>query len=221
MNFNIKPVRKSDYFQFSCSKCAACCRHLESALPIEPPDAVHIAKFLKDEGAPIQTLDDFYEQFAELQILDGTAFFPYYFVKTTGKDGCCIFLKDSRCTVQAVKPRICRQYPISITPELENNKLVPYLCLEKPHHFFGGKIRVSNWLDVELTEEDKAFLRLENRCIGELGKLMRKLGERCQQAFLLILYYRYGRYDFQREFIPQYEDNMRRLKRKLLELSRD
>ena len=110
------PIKTTDRFPFRCRQCGACCRRVRESVPLESLDVFRLAKFFRDSGAKIRSIDDVLAEYAEPVLLHESGYLTFM-LKTVGKDDACIFLKDNRCTIHDVNPRACRTYPISIGPD--------------------------------------------------------------------------------------------------------
>lgn len=109
------PIKTTDRFPFRCRQCGACCRRVRESVPLESLDVFRLAKFFRDSGAKIWSIDDVLAEYAEPVLLHESGYLAFM-LKTVGEDDACIFLKDNRCTIHDVNPRACRTYPISIGP---------------------------------------------------------------------------------------------------------
>ncbi len=89
---------KLDLNQFECFQCHACCRQ-EGYVRLEENEASKIARFLEMD------ILAFTDQYTELTI-DRQAL-----SLIEKADGACIFLTDTGCRINTVKPVQCRQFP--------------------------------------------------------------------------------------------------------------
>lgn len=198
------PLEPEDTFSFECVQCGSCCRNVIDAIPVESLDAFRLAKNLK------QPIEDFIGTFTVMRLI--TPNFPMLFLKTkpeSGEIGECIFLNDGCCSVQVVKPRTCRMYPLSAGPG-DIGKF-EYLWVAKQHHQYRpGATSVADWMSAALSGEDRNYLRLEYEFVKQSGKYLMRLPERRNDEVLKNqLVFRYFMYDLRSEFMPQYEDNIK------------
>ena len=126
----------------------------------------------------------------------------------------CIFLKASRCSIYGARPRTCRIYPLGTGPDDDKpGEWLDFIVSKKQHHFTGQRRRVGDWMDENLTPEDREFIVVDYNCTGELAKLIRNIDERHEDEVLkLIIFFKYIFYDLAENFLPQYERNMEQLK---------
>ena len=110
--YGFQKVMPDDYFQFNCSRCGGCCRKVKDSIMVESLDLYRLARFLKME------MSDIILQYTDTTFLAWG--FPVFMLKTTPPADACIFLKESRCSVQNAKPRACRLYPLGVGPDEDN-----------------------------------------------------------------------------------------------------
>ena len=212
------PVSPSDRFSFRCKRCGACCRHVKQSVIVETLDAFRLAKYLRDQGDPIEEMDDFLYRYADSVPIHESGY-PVFMLKTVGAEDACIFLKDNKCTVHAAKPRACRTYPVETGPDARGG-YEHYLSKEQPHHFKGPQTTVKRWLRRYLSDTDRAFVDEDAGSAKEVAMFLDELRELYQkQAMILFLYYRYSAFDLDKAFLPQYLANNRELKKALKTLA--
>lgn len=77
-----EPVRPKDWVMFHCHLCGNCCRELENQLMLEPLDAYHLARLLRERGEA-SSIDDVYTRYAHPDMLEGCL--PIYMMNTEGR----------------------------------------------------------------------------------------------------------------------------------------
>lgn len=209
-----EPVRPKDWICFQCRRCGNCCRRLEDQLMLEPLDAYHLARLLREQGE-VNSIDDVYTRYAHPDMLEG--YLPIYMMNTEGPDHACAFLKDGRCSIYESRPHVCRIYPFSVRPGQRGEIFEFYRCVDQhAAHFSGDQIQVKEWLQKNFTRENREFWTAEGNILPILGRLLSSLDASELQACLFqILYSRYYNYDLDRAFMPQYQANMAALDRLL------
>lgn len=133
------PIKTTDRFSFRCSQCGACCRRVRESVPLESLDAFRLAKFFRDSGEKVRSIDDVLAAYAEPVLLHESGYLVFM-LKTVGEDDACIFLKENKCTIHSVNPRACRTYPISVGPDAKGG-YEQFISMEQPHHNTGRKCR--------------------------------------------------------------------------------
>lgn len=213
MSSDAIPVRDKDAVPFRCRRCGACCRDIEDELMLEPLDAYRLAAYFSRQsgGTYMGSVERVYSWFTHSAVLEGI--FPIFLLNTRGSDAACTFLENGRCSVYEARPRVCRVYPFQAVPETRGGGFAYYQCMDSHRgHFSMGHVTVQAWMDQNFLEEDRMFLREMEEVLPRLGGLLRRLSkaERRRRSYQVLSYY-YFRYSLERPFLPQYQENMRRL----------
>ncbi len=209
-----EPVRPKDQVCFQCRRCGNCCRDLEGQLMLEPLDAYHLARLLREQGKAA-SIDDVYVRYAHPDIVEGIL--PIYLMDTVGPGHACVFLKDGRCSVYEARPYVCRIYPFSVRPGERGRTFEYFRCVDQhAAHFSDGRVLVKDWLRENFSRESREFWSAEGGILPILSPLLNKLDAGELQASLCqLLHYRYYNYDLDEPFQPQYQANMAALVRVL------
>lgn len=209
---NIQPVTQGQSVPFRCQLCGACCRQVENSLMLEPMDIYHLGRFLRKRGEPIEGLEDVLTEYAHADLLMDCL--PIFLLNTVGQDHACVFLKDGRCDVYEVRPRICRLYPFSVAPGDRGKDFLYCLCTERPHHFTGGLVSVKDWFYQNFSKDARQFIKADYDALPVLGKAVREMGAaRFKSMLFQFLFYRYYNYDLDQPFLPQFIRNTEELKK--------
>ena len=202
----VRKLRPKDSVPFQCRRCGACCRHLRGQLMVESLDAYRLANYLRTHGRPDIEMVDIINDYTEPDILPGN--YPIFMMKVQGPDSACVFLKEGACSVYPARPRACRLYPFTVDIGERGRDFLWYQCLDRPFHFFGGKVTVKDWFYQNFSKEDRAFVLREWKSVPEMGKLLRDLdGSALDAAHLDIILLRYSCFDLEKPFLSQYERN--------------
>ena len=217
---NLVKLKPKDNVPFKCIGCGECCKHVKEQVPVETLDAFRIARYLMEQDKSITCMDDFWERFAEPALLDECGYFVY-FLKTKGPDDACIFLENNRCRIHAVNPRACRTYPFIAGP-LENGGYEYLISYERKQHFNGPKVHTKTWMKKRFTPEDQAFLSVDFRTAREIAQLLRRVPEENKvRALLCFQRLKYGDFELDKPFQPQYEENIQCLLEFLREITNE
>ena len=81
MASDVIPVRPQDKVPFTCCRCGNCCRNVEEQIMLEPLDAYHLGRFLRQHGGDVHSIEDVYSRYAEPMLL--AQGFPIFTLKTT------------------------------------------------------------------------------------------------------------------------------------------
>lgn len=204
---NLVKVAPREQIHFKCNNCGTCCRNVKQQVPLETLDAFRIARYLQNHGEPIHCMDDILELYAEPALLDECGYFVY-FLKTVGENDACIFLdENNRCKIHSVNPRACRTYPFIAAP-LDEGGFETLISFERKFHFNGPVVHPRTWMKKRFTPEDKEFLRTDLGSAKEIARLFRKVPkERLTTALVCFQRLKYGDYELDMPFLPQYERN--------------
>lgn len=205
-----KTVALNEKVTFRCQLCGGCCRYVKDSIMLEPMDAYHLARYLREQGEPVTGTEDVLAQYAHASWLENS--FPVFLLNTEGTLNVCTFLKDGRCSVYEARPQVCRMYPFSAAPGSRGRDFHYLLCMEQPHHFTDGLIKVKDWLSQNFSAEAKATLKADYDAIPIIGQNIRAMSEEKFQSLLFrFLYYRYYNYELDEPFLPQFRSNLEAL----------
>ena len=123
-----------------CQGCSDCCRGMGNSIFLDPMDIYRLTTGLEC------TFEDLLSTCVELQVVDG---FIQPNMKMTGKEEQCPFLNEKgRCNIHAIRPGICRLFPLGRCYDGEGGFqyfLQIYECKKEPK----SKVKIKNWLGVE------------------------------------------------------------------------
>lgn len=201
-------VAPSQNISFQCKKCGKCCRNVYNSVPIESLDAYRIAKYLREENMGIQSVEDFLDKYTVPVFLSDSGYLAFM-LKTIGDEHSCIFLKNNRCRIHKTKPRACRTYPFSATPNLHYKGRFDYfVSIEYSHHFKSKSIETRRWMNQYFSKEDREFVTIDFGSVIEIEKTMRKISEKKRlHAIMIFIKYKYSNFNLDEPFLPQFQQN--------------
>lgn len=121
-----------------CRGCSACCRHMGNSIIVDPLDVYR----LNIEGKV--ELNELFSRYLEFHVEDGIIL-PN--LKMTGPEEACGFLdQDGRCSVHAVRPGLCRLFPLGRF--YENGGFQYFLQTGECKKANRTKVKVSRFIDV-------------------------------------------------------------------------
>lgn len=175
-------------------------------------DVYRLARCLR-ERSEVEYIEDVYNRYTHVEMLEDC--YPIFVMNTTGSENACVFLKDGRCSIYEVRPRVCRLYPFNAFPGQRGRAFEFYQSMDQHSaHYTEEKVLVKDWMYQNFKREDREFLTAESTTLLELGRLLRALSpEQLKENLLQILYYRYYNYDLDQPLMLQYEKNTEELKR--------
>lgn len=103
---------------FTCRRCGACCSGGNNEVAVSPDE---IERLQKETCLSFEEIAEPYPDWIDAD--DGSRF-TFGWVLRRGADGNCMFLKENRCTVYAVRPHLCRTYPFM----LDGDELIVSEC---------------------------------------------------------------------------------------------
>lgn len=209
---NIRAVAQNEKVVFRCRLCGDCCRHIANSIMLEPMDAYNLARYLRNQGEPVESTEDVLARYAHAGWLAGN--FPIFLLNTAGEAESCVFLKDGRCSIYEARPRVCRIYPFQAAPGSRGRDFHYLLCTEKSHHFTDGTVKVKDWLSQNFSKEARAALKADYDAVPVIGQNIRNMGsKRLNHLFFQFIYYRYFHYALDKPFLPQFLSNLEKLKK--------
>ncbi len=166
----------------SCKGCNKCCTGMGGSIVLDPYDVWMLKKHL---GKGFQELLN--EGRIELNMVDGLIL-PN--LKMDSGDRCSFLNEEGRCSIHAVRPGICRIFPLGRIYEKEGFKyfLQKNQCIKENR----AKIKVRKWIDTDDIEENQKFIFLWHSFIREIGDKVLNLrdsgkGERINDIAMFVL----------------------------------
>lgn len=210
--FDFPTIEANEDFLFECTNCGDCCRNVKEAVFIDSLDLFRIACYLKKDISEVLL------QYTEMK----TPFraYPMLVLKTKQYMDACVFLKSSKCSIHAAKPRTCRTYPLCAGPKHKDE--FEYLIVSKDnHHFKGQKYKVIDWMNNCLDSEDKEFIFLEFEFAGKFAEIFSKIDIALEDEVIRqMIFFKYIYYDISEKFLNQYKRNICILENELRKMIR-
>ena len=212
-NIDQMTVGLDDTFQFHCTQCGLCCLNREDIL-LSPMDIFRISKELK------LTPTKFFAQYCEAYIGDNTRM-PIVRLQPVGEERRCPLLKNKKCSVHKVKPSVCGMFPLGRYIAIEKDDYseqgvgkseVKYLLQPIECGDTSQTHTVREWLaDFDIKLEDEAFIRW-HQTIAKVSTKIKELEKvwdmvTMMEVWFMIRAFLYERYDTDKPFMPQFEEN--------------
>lgn len=222
-----RQVKMDDILPFSCTHCGGCCVQQEEIL-ISPLDLFRLAKELG------LTAEQFMDQYAECYIGESSRM-PIVRVAPKGETRRCPLLKNNKCSVHAVKPSVCRLYPLgrSLRCEPDEQEKPDWEKTEVIYFHSGcfcgsqtGHQTVREWLEEFHLLEDEPFFIQWSRMVMETSQFLRRLEKKIankeimSMAWDMVCVILYTQYDTGKEFLPQFDRNVEELKKHIAVIER-
>jgi Fe-S-cluster containining protein len=220
---NIRFLKPDDTFNFVCSRCGECCRHVEYSVMLEPFDIFRIAGYLKRNGYAMLDPEDVIMEYADVKAL-GSVEYPVFLLKTAGARKECVFLRDGCCSIHEAKPRACRLYPLGAWPNDDMNGFDYFIASQRSQHFHDPSIRAGDWMDENFSAEERAIVLADAQSTAEIAPLLqrlKKVGADWDRVLHPLILFKYVCFELDEPFMPQYTRNMDWLKRTLLGIAEE
>lgn len=184
-----------------CEGCHACCEGMGASIVLDPLDVWRLTE------ATGKSFEELMAEAIELNVVEGLIL-PN--LKMTGSMERCAFLDEAgRCSVHAMRPGLCRVFPLGRIYEEGNIRyfLQPEACRKQNR----SKVKVSKWLDTPELKRNERFLLAWHGFRSALERHLRE--ERDERAartlnlFMLNLFY-VKPYDPERDFYAQFGERL-------------
>lgn len=204
-----------DTFRFRCTMCGKCCIHREDIL-LNPRDLFNISSILGMSPAEV------IKKYCECYIGNASRI-PVVRLKPQGKDRRCPLLNGTRCSVHSAKPGVCAMFPLGRGFILDKDKSND-ITTEQIIYFFNGancgdkkkEHTVREWLtSFNIPLEDEFYVKWTQFVTNMhemISKMEKKLSEDLYAMIMnTFLCYTYLGYDIDKEFLPQFEENINKI----------
>lgn len=188
-----------------CKDCSACCHGMGNSIVLDPYDVYRMSAGL---GC---TFEELLDGKIELNIVD-SLILPN--LKMSGAKETCPFLNENgRCAIHAVRPGICRLFPMGRI--YENGTFYYFLQVHECKKQNRTKVKVSKWLDTPNLKQYEQFVSDWHYFLKDLEKEIRQLEdpEKIKRIGLSLLHIFYQRpYREAQDFYTQFYERMRQVR---------
>ncbi len=189
-----------------CKGCADCCSGMGESVVLDPLDVCRLVGGLKSSFAQLV------QQNLELNVVDGIVL-PN--LRMAGEKEACTFLDDGgRCRVHAIRPGICRLFPLG--RYYENGSFRYFLQSRECRKENRSKIRVSKWLDTPDLKRYEQYITDWHYFLEEVKELLDRQQDgqlnKDLNTYLLDGFYA-APYDSGRNFYEQFYERLARTKK--------
>ncbi len=182
-----------------CKGCSACCRGMGGSVILDPLDVFRLTAGL---GVSCEAL---LADRMELGVVDGVIL-PNLRMQGSGEQ--CAFLNgEGRCSVHALRPGICRLFPLGrYYPDDGSRGFRYFLQVHECPLPNKTKVRVSKWVDTPDLQQYEKFVNDWHYFLEDVQeRLERETEENVKNINLLLLRLFYLRpYDGTEAFYPQF-----------------
>lgn len=189
-----------------CRGCWDCCQGMGESILLDPLDIYRLTTQLEC------SFDELLETCVELRVVDGVIL-PN--LKMAGKEERCAFLnQEGRCNIHAIRPGICRLFPLGRCYENHSFRyfLQVYECKKEPK----TKVKIKKWIDTPDVKRYEIFIIQWHYFLKDLEQIIRQTGQELLvkkiNRYLLEQFYCKA-YDGNLEFYGQFEERLTEAKR--------
>lgn len=174
-----------------CKGCSDCCRGMGESIVLDPYDVWRLTTGLH------LTFEELLADKVELNVFDGMIL-PN--LKMSEQTDACAFLNgEGRCSVHAIRPGICRLFPLG--RYYENGGFQYFLQIYECKNHNRTKVKVKKWIDIpDLKENTEYILKWHDFVNDVQEKLMQVADETLFKKINMFL--------LQQFFIERYVENM-------------
>lgn len=153
-----------------CTGCSACCVHMEQLIVLDPYDVYRMREI------PLDTL---MREHIELMV-DRGVILPA--LKMDAETGSCSFLnKQGRCNIHAIRPGICRLFPMGRV--YEDGTFHYFLQKDECDYPNKTKVKLKKWLDTPMLSKYERYIMdwhsllcsLQDKCSSLEDEVIKKL----------------------------------------------
>ncbi len=184
-----------------CMGCFACCQGMGESIVLDPYDVYRLTKGLN------VSFEALLEDKIELNVFDGMIL-PN--LKMAGEKETCAFLnEEGRCSVHAIRPGICRLFPLGRF--YENGGFQYFLQIHECKNQNRTKVKVKKWIDIPDLKQNEKFVLAWHDFVNEIQEKMMAVKDdmlfKKVNMFLLEQFFigRYHEEDFYKEFYERLE----------------
>lgn len=145
-----------------CAGCSACCHGMGTSIILDPCDVYRLCGTLK------ASFEELLQGPLELNVVDGIIL-PN--LKMQGADEACTFLDEQgRCRVHAVRPGVCRLFPLGRFYEGRDFRY--FLQVHECKKTNRTKVKVKKWLDTPELAKYEEYIRTWHYFLEDVGHML-------------------------------------------------
>ena len=173
-----------------CKGCSACCQGMGESIVLDPYDVYRLTKGLN------LSFEALLEDKIELNVFDGMIL-PN--LKMAGEKEACAFLNaEGRCSVHAIRPGICRLFPLG--RYYEDGGFKYFLQIHECKNQNRTKVKVKKWIDTPDLKQNEAFVNKWHDFVNEIQDKMMQVKDDA-------LFKKVNMFLLQQFFIERYHDD--------------
>lgn len=227
-NMDAMKIGLDEQFRFSCTMCGKCCINREDIL-LSPKDICHMSKELG------LTPDSMFSQYCEAYVGQDSRI-PIVRLKPRGSARRCPLLKNRKCLVHKAKPSVCAMFPIGrcLAADKPEEGIRDFSKARLEYIFVNPECgdrsethTVREYLEsFGIQAENDVYFMNWNQTILKMSSVFREIEKSVSMrvmntiwtaAFAVV----YLNYETDKDFMPQFDENIRRFFDMMDEVLRD
>lgn len=161
-----------------CKDCSACCRGMGSSIVLDPYDLYRITTGLKTDFNHLMS------GYIELNVVDGLIL-PNLKMQA-GSEQCAFLNSEGRCRIHAVRPGICRLFPLGRLYREEGKGFDYFLQIYECKNDHRTKVKVKKWIDTPDLKRYEQFILDWHYFLEELSEQVMNMTEEAEQKKVIM-----------------------------------
>lgn len=195
-----------------CRGCWSCCQGMGESILLDPLDIHRLSIYLH------RSLEELLTDCIELQVVDGNIL-PN--LKMAGPQERCVFLNaQGRCSIHAVRPGICRLFPLGRF--YENGSFRYFLQIHECRKENRTKVKVRKWIDTPNVKQYEKFVADWHYFLKDVEALLEGAqdDQMAKSLNLYVLKLFYGKpYQESEDFYEQFYERLKEARKLVKEIS--
>lgn len=191
-----------------CRGCSACCQKMGQSIVLDPLDIYRLTFGLR------QKFEELLADKLELNVVEGIIL-PN--LQMSGTEEKCAFLNaDGRCSVHAIRPGICRLFPLG--RYYDGKSFQYFLQIHECKKENRTKVKVKKWIDTPDLKKNEKYISDWHYFLTDMQKTLATLqnDEKVKKINMLILQtFFLEPYHQEEDFYVQFYDRLEKLKTSL------
>ncbi len=196
-----------------CRVCSACCQKMGQSIVLDPLDIYRLTFGLR------QKFEELLADKLELNVVEGIIL-PN--LQMSGTEEKCAFLNaEGRCSVHAIRPGICRLFPLG--RYYDGKSFQYFLQIHECKKENRTKVKVKKWIDTPDLKKNEKYISDWHYFLTDMQKTLATLqnDEKVKKINMLILQtFFLEPYHQEEDFYVQFYDRLEKLKTSLQLLTR-
>lgn len=196
-----------------CRGCSACCQKMGQSIVLDPLDIYRLTFGLR------QKFEELLADKLELNVVEGIIL-PN--LQMSGTEEKCAFLNaEGRCSVHAIRPGICRLFPLG--RYYDGKSFQYFLQIHECKKENRTKVKVKKWIDTPDLKKNEKYISDWHYFLTDMQKTLATLqnDEKVKKINILILQtFFLEPYHQEEDFYVQFYDRLEKLKTSLQLLTR-